>query len=209
MIDTSHTFFPSSEYYFEYLFLGACSKCIIWIANMVLLSFNIYLSSVEAFARGAQNFFWLLGLLLGLKLQFLVWKIVDEQVFDGLSVSRTIQKILGGLESRFFASCHGLRTNVAACNDAPNESSHEGKEDLYSITSCKSSSLILLHRWKLTTIPNVLRQLQLTEGSISVASLRPFLHEFLRTEHFCINSILCNILEFYSTKASFKTDTNF
>lgn len=62
---------------------------------------------------------------------------------------------------------------------------------------------------KLTTIPNVLRQLQLTEGSISVASLRPFLHEFLRTEHFCISSILCNILEFYSTKDSFETDTNF
>ena len=186
MIDTSHTFFPSSEYYFEYLFLGACSKCIIWIANMVLLSFNIYLSSVEAFARGAQNLPWLLGLLLGLKLQFLVWKIVDEQVFDGLSVSRTVQKILGGLESRFFASCHGLHTNVVACNDAPNESSHEEKEDLYSITSCKSSSLILLHRWKLKTIPNVLRQLQLTEGSISVASLRPFLHEFLRQNIFVL-----------------------
>lgn len=41
----------------------------------------------------------------------------------------------------------------------------------------------------------------------NMQQVRPFLHEFLRTEHFCINSILSNILEFYSTKASFKTDT--
>ena len=55
---------------------------------MVLLSFNIYLSSVEAFARGAQNLPWLLGLLLGLKKPVLKRILIFKVRSDNIRISK-------------------------------------------------------------------------------------------------------------------------